>query len=107
MNRDMDLVRTLLTKIGDDPQYNGQYTYHVDASDFDIEGFSYGDIDYHLGLLIEAELLNGKRMASPGFSIKGLSWEGHEFLDDTRDPEIWGKTNARAKTLGGLGLSFL
>jgi len=107
MNRDMDLVRTLLTKIGDDPKFNGRTSYLVDSTELATERFTYDDVDHHLGLLIEAGLLNGDRMASPGFAMKGLSWEGHEFLDDTHDLEIWSKTKAHARALEGLGLSFL
>jgi hypothetical protein len=36
-----------------------------------------------------------------------LTWKGHEFLNDARDPVIWGKTKERAKTVASVGLSFL
>jgi hypothetical protein len=39
--------------------------------------------------------------------ISRLTWEGHEFLDDIRDPEIWRKTKDRAKSVAGAGLSLL
>jgi hypothetical protein len=71
MNRDMDLVRTLLIQIAADPKYDGSSSYHVMASDFVIEGVGYEETDYHLGLMIEADLLHGQRMASPVFVMKG------------------------------------
>jgi hypothetical protein len=36
-----------------------------------------------------------------------LTWQGHEFLDDIRDPEIWRKTKERTKGIASVGLSFL
>jgi hypothetical protein len=68
---------------------------------------SYDEVDYHLRLLIDAGLLDAKSLASPGFVVRNVSWEGHEFIDDTRDPEIWDKTKERAKAVGGAGLTFL
>jgi hypothetical protein len=107
MTRDMDLVRTLLIQIAADPKYDGPSSYHVMADDFVIEGFGYEEIDYHLGLMIEAGLLHGQRMGSPGFVMKGPTWEGHEFLDTVRDPEVWAKTKKGAAAAGGFTIDLL
>jgi hypothetical protein len=41
------------------------------------------------------------------WNIRRLTWEGHEFLDAVRDPEIWRKTKAGAATTGGFTLGLL
>jgi len=61
-------------------------------------------IIYHFKLLIESHLISGsvqyphtqhsheanKNNDVPtGVHIYGLSWEGHEFLDNTRSPKVW------------------
>ena len=40
-------------------------------------------------------------------AISGLSWRGHDFLNDIRDPEIWRKTKERAKGVANVGVGFL
>jgi hypothetical protein len=40
-------------------------------------------------------------------AIGGLSWQGHDFLNDIRDPEIWRKTKERAKGVASVGVGFL
>jgi hypothetical protein len=107
MNRDMDLVRTLLIKIADDPKYNGRSNEILYPDQLVSDDLTYDEIDYHIRLLIDAGLLDAESLASPGFVVRKVSWEGHEFLDDTRDPEIWDKTKQRAKAVGGVGISFL
>ena len=39
--------------------------------------------------------------------VSGLTWQGHEFLDTVRDPEIWRKTKERAGSVASVGVSFI
>lgn len=39
--------------------------------------------------------------------VNKLTWQGHELLDDIRDPDIWNKTKERAKVLSGVGVAFV
>lgn len=39
--------------------------------------------------------------------IKRLTWQGHDFLDKVRDPEIWHATKEGAKKAGGFSLELL
>ncbi len=36
-----------------------------------------------------------------------LTWQGHEFLESVRDPEVWARTMAGAKKVGNWGLEFV
>jgi DNA-binding PadR family transcriptional regulator len=82
---------------------------HVERANETRHGTDPNHSAYHLVQLVEAGLLDGStKMASVGnIIIFKLTWKGHEFLDDIRDPEIWGKTKERAKTIAGVGFNFL
>jgi len=64
---------------------------------------------YYLVMLVEAGFLVGNtRLAGTGqIVISKLTRQGHEFLDDISDPEIWLKTKERAKSVASVGLGFL
>ncbi len=36
-----------------------------------------------------------------------LTWEGHEYLDSIRDPEIWDKVASAADEIGSFGIDTL
>ena len=38
--------------------------------------------------------------------VKKLTWRGHEYIDATRDPDIWEKTKAKAKIVTSVGVGM-
>ena len=83
MKRDMDLILEILRSQEEERKIDGSYS--EDA------------VVYHAQLLsdaglIEAEFLKGIGGTARGAAIIRLTWEGHEFLDATRDQSIWEKT---------------
>ena len=107
MKRDMDLIRQLLLKIEALNLPRGT-TKFFDPSDSElqVEGYTPAQIAYHLDLLFDQGFVEGQR-GMTNFGIAGLGWQGHELLDDIRDPDVWDKTKERAKGLAGVGLSFI
>jgi len=107
MKRDMDLVRDLLLAIESDPNFDGMsHIMPDDPSDLGITNRSSEEVTYHLVMLIEIGLVVGKpTMQMP--IISRLSWQGHDFLDTVRDPEIWRETKEGAKKAGGFSLELL
>jgi hypothetical protein len=116
MKRDMELIRTILLKVEADPKFNGSAN-PTDAASLGLTDHSNAEVIYHLIMLIEeAGFLAGNtkmaRMGSPGafqasdVVVFKLTWQGHEFLDSVRDPDIWRKTKERA-TVTGVGLALL
>jgi hypothetical protein len=83
MKRDMDLIRTILQRIESD-------------QDLTIEGHGSREISYHVALLKDAGFLDAY-LLTDGFGridravVKRLTWDGHEFLDATRDDTLWRK----------------
>jgi hypothetical protein len=104
MKRDMDLIRDVLLKVESDPAMNGSQFMRYDTSYFPQH--SQEEITYHIDLLFEAGLVKGSRSLNPVPAISTLTWQGHEFLDDIRDPGIWDKVKEQAKVLPGISVAF-
>lgn len=84
MRRDFDLIRLLLQEIEGVEDVSDLSKYTKDQQ------------LYHSCLLIEAGLVHGTivvdQNSNPAHArISRLTWDGHEFLDMTRDPSIWNK----------------
>jgi len=80
------------------------------------------NITAHFDLLIEAGFLRGGLVEGEPefdqhrdgivaqcflFNDLTITWNGYEFLDSIRDPEVWKRTEAAAAKVGGVGLSVL
>ena len=82
MKRDMDLIRLLLL------EKEGEESIALSK-------YSADQKNYHLALLIEANLLEGKVHYSSAMKdipdkiwIKRITWDGHEFLDKARNDTL-------------------
>lgn len=105
MKRDMDLVRNILLAIEASNQSPLDW---VDLPKF--PGQDDEVISYHVALLAEADLVLAQDISTDdGFEVRAtrLTWNGHEFLDSVRDPEIWRRTKEGAAKIGGAGLDIL
>ena len=101
MQRDMDVVRDLLLQIEADPLLDGMH-----FKDVRIEGSNPMEISYVLSMLIDSGYVTGQKgMEVP--LVSGLTWRGHELLDDIRDPGVWEKTKEKAKPFVTLSISVL
>jgi hypothetical protein len=111
MKRDMELIRELMLEIeSKDNIFSFQNLCLEGVNDL---GYSFEQIDYHLQILIEAELLIGKVQPQAGFDrrmidIERLSWNGHEFLDNARNESVWKDTMKQVKEKGeGISIALL
>ena len=109
MKRDMELVRDILLIVNEDPKYDGVYfNYFQTAKEFGIENHSTEEVAYHVRLLIDAGVLNGRIEESfliP--SIKGLTWSGQEFIDNIKNRDIWERTKKRIVGFSSVALSVI
>jgi DNA-binding transcriptional ArsR family regulator len=102
----MDLVRSILLSIeaSESPSLE-----QIDKMD----GYSQDEVNYHLKLMFEAGLIHGYLESDPNSSMgyhvwhPQLKWDGHEFLDNIRDDEIWKKTKEGATKIGSWSLSVI
>ncbi|WP_050031538.1 DUF2513 domain-containing protein [Bradyrhizobium sp. LTSP857] len=110
----MDYVRELLLKIeaADEPIEGSESMVAADASENDRR-----KLGYHLEMLIDqAGLVTGNEGhyivgASEGDGLcwhdVKLTWQGHEFLETVRDPEVWSRTKAGATKAGNFAIGFM
>ena len=54
-----------------------------------------------------AMLKSGGFVDEPQRGLVRITWEGHEFLDKVRDPEIWKKTKDGASRLNSWGVKLV
>lgn len=109
MQRDMDLIRDLLLRLDAMPIGIGEaYLLEVNKPPLCLAGEDPNKIYYNMGLIADAGFLALTRsQPAIGFGLTGLTWQGHEFLDTIRDPEIWRKTKEGATKAGGFTVSLL
>ncbi len=98
MHRDMDLVRELLIKLESDQKLNGTRWIQYTPKELGVSDRSAEEVGYHLGLLVEEGFVRGVVGTEIIPPISKLTWQGHEFLEDIRDPDIWSKTKERASS---------
>ena len=108
MKRNMDLVREILMQI--------EATEPEKEITLDVTGYSKEEIGLHVELMIEYGLIEGKAIPSDTgaahtiltYWIKGMTWEGHDFLDAARNDTIWNKAKEKClEATGGLSLDVL
>ena len=101
MERDMDLIRTLLLEIESWPP-----GARVPSTRIVIEPYTEEQIRYHAELLHDAGFIGGvvavHRASGERPAIVGrLTWHGHEFVDATRSDVVWAAVKQRAEPVGG------
>ena len=102
--RDMDLIRDILLVTENKCEANSFYTFE----DGLFAGFTEEEIYMHSKLLFEKGFLRKTpQTLSYSVCVSGLTWEGYDFLDSVRDPEIWRKTKETANKAGGFTIDIL
>ena len=103
MQRNMDLVRTILMRIEDSP--SGRATHP-----FGIAGFTLEQVLYHAHIMMEDGLIEGidttdMHSKGPEAEPQSLTWKGHEFLDLGRDLKRWNQAKAIISKIGSAPIS--
>ena len=109
MKRDMDLIRELLLKLEALPLQLGESVHLTpDRDEIAVPGYDVAEIDYHLSQILQAGFIDqGGMRAAYGIGFRSLTWEGHDFLDSIRSPEVWAKTKKGAEVAGGFTVDLL
>ena len=104
MKRDMDLIREILLEIEKLPP-------NTETGEFPIEGWKPEEINYHIRLLCQAGYVDAISVAAMGddeWIVRSLTWNGHEFLEASRNQTLWNKAKALVAEKGsGLTLEVL
>lgn len=104
LKRNMDLIREILLKL---EQKDNDF-----VGPLEIEGYEQKDISYQIGLLHDAGLISDlddlTHMGSQGkeYWPDRLTWEGHEFLEASRDKNRWDQAKqTMVEKSGGIAFS--
>ena len=101
MERDLDLVRKILLAVEDWPEPD-------DWIPLDIKCYTPEQISYHVKLLAQGGLIEANNLSSKStfkWKATSLTWEGHEFLDASRNDGIWQQAKSMIEDKG-LGMTF-
>ena len=103
MKRDMDLVRLILLKLNENE-------HGFAPKDFEITGFSEEAVGYHCLLLNEAGLIqaveNTNQLSPSPIALPlRLTWEGHEFIDNAQNTQVWSQTREAVSKLDDVSFS--
>lgn len=100
MKRNMDLIRDLLLHVEALPA--GVISHEVT---WDDEKYNEPQVLGHLKLLIDSDYIDGQIHLDHGggclILLRGLTMEGHDFLDVIRDDSIWLETKEKIAGVGG------
>ena len=104
MKRDMDLIRLILLDIEEKDNGSGRTVIIGDL------GHPSEVVTEHLFLLKNAGFIEGidaSHMQGRDLLVQRLTWDGHEFLDTIRDPDVWAKTKSGAEKVGAFSIDVL
>jgi hypothetical protein len=99
MKRDIELIRAILLKSEEQPPDKLLYSTNIH-----VEGFDSATIDGHILLLEEAGLIEVQKAQTANdspYSIKRLTWDGHDFVSNAKNPSVWKKFRTTLKEKGG------
>jgi hypothetical protein len=111
MKLDQDCVRDLLLAIEQNVNLNEIVSLLTLKESQYLISYETSTVMYSALKLIEVEYINGYTQRGDNkiidVKIASLSWEGHHFLDNIRDPKIWGETKGLASKVTSASLSIL
>ena len=105
MKRDFDLIRAVLSAIEENEEATGHGFIHLH-----IKGRSSEEVSYHVKLLHDARLIEAvdlSTLTSFRWEPVTLTWYGHEFLDSSRNENIWAQVKKRAEKIEGISFQVL
>lgn len=76
----------------------------------EIEKFSKEDITYTISKLAEAGYINAKTFGYDNlinYGISSITWNGHEFLDNIRDNNVWKNTKQILSSFSSTSLRMI
>lgn len=109
MKLNHDCVRDLLLFI----EENLEYGYYIQANEVQIGNYSQQEILYAADKLLEAGYINATRkeyLDNPGIPqirINSITWDGHQFLDNIRDNEVWKHTKGILSKFSSVSIGII
>ena len=86
MQRDMSKIKTILLFLEKDSAA-GSLKLNAETFNWPEDEFF-----YHCRLIIEKELAVGRCFDDGSCVFNGITWAGHDFLDNARNSDVWSAT---------------
>ena len=111
MKLDQDCVRDLLLKMEEQLGMNeSEYLSNFHQRYFN-DAYSFDQMLYTASKLHEAQLIEGHLFKVDSglvdIVIESITYDGHQLLDNIRDPEVWKDTKNITAKVAGASLSVL
>jgi hypothetical protein len=108
LTRDLDLIRVMMLTLEADPRLNGRAKFTTYAEElFQIPERGDDVLAYHLMQIIDEGWLEAKYLPTAGkFDVIRLTAAGHDFIDSTRNPDVWERAQSAMKSGGTATLRF-
>jgi hypothetical protein len=100
MKRDFDLIRKIMLAV---EEQSSEASLQLPDLLEKIPGYDVPSMGYNIDLAVKAGLIEGETHGYP-ISIalvSGLTWAGHDFLDDARSETVWNESKAKLLKVGG------
>lgn len=92
MKRDMELIREILIEF-EKIDETAKFSYEIQ-----IENYTRKEIIGHVFMLYDGgfiDIVNASTQDGKDFLAKGLKWEGHNFLEVSRNENIWKRVTGK------------
>jgi DNA-binding transcriptional ArsR family regulator len=96
MKRDMELIRKILVVLEDSQQTQG-------VIPLEFEGYTDDQVSYHVKILAEQGIIEATDCSARrefAWRARGLTWDGHDYIDAIRDDRRWQKVKEWVKRAG-------
>ncbi|MBU8785450.1 DUF2513 domain-containing protein [Bacillus glycinifermentans] len=112
MRLDHDCVRELLLELEEKLTLNDQLNISEIRELQTFEKFGEETTFYAILKLIDANFIQGKALRADSYLIHGLlirslTWDGHIFLDNIREPSVWKATKEKTKGLASISVTLM
>jgi hypothetical protein len=105
--RDMDFIRDILRKIEENPLADRRHDIpYVTPDDMGISGHTSEELVYHLELLLDVGFVDANVGMLP-VMVRGLTWNGHEFLANIKNDDLWEQTKKHFSGAADVGLRII
>ena len=111
MKSDLDLIREIMLVLEDKMEYGKNFKSTHLIEFMEDKTLSVEKLAYHLGLLVESDLIRAKEYKFSNdptqYLINTITSTGQDFIDTIRQDTTWNKIKEKASSIGGFTLPLL
>lgn len=112
MKLNHDCVREILLELEEKLTLNDQLNISEIRELQTVEKYGEETTFYAILKLIDINFIQGRALRADNYSLHGLfisslTWDGHIFLDNIREPSIWEATKEKTKGLASISVTLM